>query len=128
VLSGDTRPCEALGIAAHRADLLVHEATFAAQELERAAETGHSTAAEAATVAAEAEVTMLALTHLSMRYPVSVVHDEAREVFASVVVPRDFDRVEIPFAERGGPELIRWDPQEQQAELEQTEVAVDAGA
>ena len=32
VLSGDTAPCEALAIAAHQADLLVHEATFADEE------------------------------------------------------------------------------------------------
>src|SRR5579875_2339590 len=108
VISGDTRPCEALRIAAHGADLLLHEATFAADERERAAETGHSTAAQAATIAAEAEVRLLALTHFSTRYPPSVLRDEARAVFADTVPPRDFDTIEIPFPERGAPELIRW--------------------
>lgn len=108
VLSGDTAPCPRLGLAAYRADLLIHEATFAAPELERAAETGHSTAAQAARLAAEAEVTMLALTHVSTRYPVGVLIEEAREIFPTAVVPRDFDTIEIPFPERGTPELIRF--------------------
>jgi ribonuclease Z len=109
VISGDTRPCEVLAVASHGADLLVHEATFADEERERAAETGHSTAAQAAALAAEAEVTMLALTHISTRYSPSVLRDEARATFKSTVLPRDFDTIEIPFAERGEPELIRWD-------------------
>jgi ribonuclease Z len=108
VISGDTAPSEALRIAAHQADLLVHEATFAEEELERAAETRHSTAGQAATLAREAEVTMLALTHFSSRYPPAVLRDEARAIFPSTVLPRDFDTIEIPFPERGGPELVRW--------------------
>jgi ribonuclease Z len=109
VISGDTRPCEVLAIAAHGADLLIHEATFAEEERERAAETGHSTASQAAALAAEAEVAMLALTHFSTRYSPSVLRDEARAIFKSTVLPRDFDTIAIPFAERGEPELIRWD-------------------
>lgn len=108
VLSGDTAPCESLAVASYQADLLVHESTFAEPEIERAAETGHSTAAQAARLAAEAEVKMLALTHLSTRYPVGVLIDEAREVFANSLVPRDFDTIELPFAERGAPELVRF--------------------
>jgi len=108
-LSGDTQPCERLAIAAHQADVLIHEATFADDERERALHTGHSTASQAAALARDAEVRMLALNHLSTRYPVSQVRDEARAVFPGAVIPRDFDTIEIPFAERGGPELIRWD-------------------
>jgi ribonuclease Z len=108
VISGDTMPCETLKIAAHGADLLIHEATFAQEERERAAETGHSTAAEAATIARDAEVTLLALTHFSTRYSVGLLRDEARAVFPATVLPRDFDTVEIPFAERGEPTLVRW--------------------
>ena len=109
VISGDTMPCEALRIAAHGADLLVHEATFAEEETERAAETGHSTAAQAATIAREADVKMLALMHFSTRYPVALLRDEARAIFRQTVLPRDFDTIEIPFAERGAPELVRWE-------------------
>ncbi len=111
VISGDTRPCEVLAIASHGADLLIHEATFAEEERDRAAETGHSTASQAAALAAQAEVTMLALTHFSTRYSPAVLRDEARAIFKSTVLPRDFDTIEIPFAERGEPELIRWDEQ-----------------
>jgi ribonuclease Z len=111
VISGDTAPCDTLALAAHGADVLVHEATFADEEADRARETGHSTAAEAATVARDAEVRMLALNHLSMRHPASMLRDEARSVFAATVLPRDFDTIEIPFPERGGPELVRWDAQ-----------------
>jgi ribonuclease Z len=108
VISGDTMPCEALRVAAHGADVLIHEATFAEEEADRAAETGHSTAGQAATIAREAQVGMLALTHFTTRYPVSVLRDEARAIFPGTVLPRDFDTIEIPFPERGGPELVRW--------------------
>jgi ribonuclease Z len=109
VISGDTAPCDSLRVAAHGADLLVHEATFAQDEADRARETGHSTAAQAATLAGEAEVRLLALTHLSMRHPVRTLRDEARAVFEASVFPRDFDTIEIPFPERGTPELVRWE-------------------
>ena len=109
VISGDTAPSEALAVAAHEADLLVHEATFLDEEAARARETGHSTAREAARVAAEADVRMLALVHVSTRYLGREVREEAREVFEPTVVPHDFDTIEVPFAERGAPELVRWD-------------------
>jgi ribonuclease Z len=107
-ISGDTRPCESLKVAAHGADLLVHEATFAIEEAERAYETGHSTASQAAGIARDAEVRMLALTHFSIRYPAGVLREEARSIFPGTVMPRDFDTIEIPFPERGSPELVRW--------------------
>ena len=107
VLSGDTAPCDMTRLVAWEADLLVHEATFMEEDAERASETRHSTAAGAAGIAAAAEVTMLALTHVSPRYSGAQVRDEARERFANVVVPRDFDRIEVPFPERGEPMLVR---------------------
>jgi ribonuclease Z len=108
VLSGDTEPCEAIAIAAHQADLLVHEATFAEDEAERARQTSHSTARQAARLAKDAEVRMLALTHMSSRYTDRELREQARELFAATETPRDFDTIEVPFPERGGAELIRW--------------------
>ncbi len=107
VLTGDTAPAAAVVDAASGADLLVHEATFLADERERARETLHSTAGEAALVAREAGVRLLALTHLSTRYFGHQVVEEALEIFPESVVPRDFDVVEVPFPERGVPELVR---------------------
>jgi ribonuclease Z len=108
VISGDTAPCEALAIAAHQADVLVHEATFLQEEAERARETFHSTARQAAELARDAEVHLLALTHVSSRYAGGELRDEARSVFAATEAPRDFDTIEVPFPERGGASLLRW--------------------
>ena len=54
-------------------------------------------------------------------------------MFPGTVLPRDFDTIEIPFAERGGPTLVRWDGAEagarrpQEAETgEETESEEDA--
>src|SRR4051812_4108289 len=107
VLAGDTEPTPTVIEAAREADLLVHEATFCDDEAERAHDTRHSTARGAAAVAREAEVGLLALTHVSPRYSGREVADEAREVFASTVVPRDFDIIEVRFEERGGAELVK---------------------
>jgi ribonuclease Z len=117
VLTGDTAPSDMTRLVAWEADLLVHEATFMEEDAERAAETRHSTAAQAAELAAAAGVHMLALTHISPRYAGGEVRDEARTALAraagtgaalaEVIVPRDFDRIEIPFPERGGPVHVR---------------------
>jgi ribonuclease Z len=107
VITGDTSPCEMTSVAAHAAQLLIHDGTFAIEESVRAAETGHSTARDAAQLAAEAEVAMLAIVHVSSRYNVSKVLEEARGTFPNTVAPRDFDLIEIPFPERGEPQLIQ---------------------
>jgi ribonuclease Z len=106
VLTGDTARAESVVEAAEGAELLVHEATFCTEESDRARETLHSTAAEAAQVARDAGVRLLALTHLSGRYFGLDVLEEAQAVFPATVVPRDFDVVEIPFPERGEPVLV----------------------
>ncbi len=105
-LTGDTRPSAAVIDAVSGFDVLVHEATFCIDEEERARETGHSTAAEAAAVGRDAGVRLLALTHISSRYGGRDVEEEAVEVFPGTVVPRDFDTIEIPFPERGEPRLV----------------------
>jgi ribonuclease Z len=106
VITGDSAPCEMTRVAAHKAELLVHDGSFADEETERAAETHHSTARQAAVLAREAEVKMLALVHISSRYDVGAVLAEAREELPGAVAPRDFDIVEVPFPERGEPRLI----------------------
>jgi ribonuclease Z len=101
VLSGDTRPCQTLVDAAGDADLLVHEATFGEEEKDRAGETGHSTAAQAAQVALAARARKLVLTHLSARYSTSadLLLKEAKEVFAETIVAKDGLTIEVPFAD-----------------------------
>jgi ribonuclease Z len=106
VVTGDTAPCVATAEAARDAELLIHDGSFAEEEAQRAAETGHSTAGQAAALAREAGVAMLALVHISSRYNVGQVLDEARAVFERAVAPRDFDLVEVPFPERGEPLLV----------------------
>jgi ribonuclease Z len=105
-ITGDTAPCHSTVSAAADADLLVHDASFSEEEVQRAADTGHSTVGQAAAVAREAHVKMLALVHISSRYHVGKILEEAREVFEPALAPRDFDVVEIPFPERGEPELV----------------------
>jgi ribonuclease Z len=99
-LSGDTRPNEQLGEAARGADLLVHEATFGDEEAARAVQTGHSTAREAAELAARAGVKRLVLTHFSARYSRDTAElvREARERFPEAVAARDGMEIDIPYA------------------------------
>jgi ribonuclease Z len=107
VIPGDTAPVETVRILAEGADVLIHEATFLEDERDRAADTLHSTALQAAEVARDAGVRLLALTHVSPRYFGPELAREAREVFPATVVPKDFDVIEVPYAERGEPNLIR---------------------
>jgi ribonuclease Z len=105
-LTGDTAPCHSTVAAAADADLLIHDASFSEEEAQRAADTGHSTVGQAASVAREAHVKMLALVHISSRYHVGTVLDEARGVFEPSFAPKDFDVIEVPFPERGEPRFV----------------------
>ena len=99
VYTGDTRPARATAQMAMGADLLIHDATFGQEEKKRAWETRHSTAAEAARVAARAKVKRLVLTHLSARYADSpkVLEEQARAIFPASVVARDGLEIEIGY-------------------------------
>jgi ribonuclease Z len=104
IYTGDTRPHLPVIEAAKGADLLVHEATFASDEMERARETGHSTAAEAARVALEAGARRLVLTHISSRYnrDASELLAEARAVFPETTIARDGMTVDVSYADAVG--------------------------
>ena len=58
-------------------------------------------------IARDAEVGLLALTHLSNRYFGPEVAREARTIFPETVVPKDFDVIDVPFPERGAPRLLK---------------------
>jgi ribonuclease Z len=107
VISGDTRPANAVVGLATGATVLVHDSTFGSSESDRAVETGHSTAREAAEVASAAGVGLLVLTHVSSRHSWRELRDEARAVFPSAVLPRDFDTLVVPYPEKGAARVER---------------------
>jgi len=107
VITGDTRPTEPVIELAQGASVLVHDSTFGSSELDRALETGHSTAREAAEVAVVAGVTTLVLTHISSRHSWRELRDEARAVFPGTLIPRDLDTLMVPYPEKGRAALER---------------------
>jgi ribonuclease Z len=107
VVTGDTRPTAPVIDLAAGASVLVHDSTFGCSEHERALETGHSTAREAAEVARAAQVATLVLTHLSSRHGWREVRDEARAVFHDALLPRDLDTLMVPYPEKGDARLER---------------------
>lgn len=96
---GDTRYCENSIELAKDADLLVHEATFAAGEEGMAHEYFHSTTAQAADVAIKSRAKKLCLTHISSRYDrlaSKELLEEARGFFANTELAEDFKEIVIP--------------------------------
>ncbi len=94
--SGDTRPNERFAVAAKGSDLLIHEATFDDSLVERAGESRHSTAAQAAEIAIKADVVRLILTHVSSRYPdPSHLLEEARAIFPETTIAEDLFELEL---------------------------------
>jgi len=92
----DTRPCDGGRALADDADLLYHDATFADDHQERAKETGHSTARQAATVARDAGAKKLLLGHLSARYPdPTPLAREVQSVFPRSTIADELRRYEL---------------------------------
>ena len=89
----DTMPCEGGLRLAEHCDLLYHEATFTEEHQQRAVQTRHSTAKEAATIAKEAQAKHLLIGHFSGRYKdTSILVDEARQVFKNTDAAEELKR------------------------------------
>ena len=95
-LSGDTKPTQKLEEFFKNCDYLVFDSTFSDELKDKAIETYHSTAKEAAVLAKNANVTNLILTHFSARYKdESVLVREAKTVHSSVIAAKDLLEIEI---------------------------------
>jgi ribonuclease Z len=108
VFTGDTRPSDATVVAAAGADLLIHEGTFLDEDRERAAQTAHSTGVQAAEVARDADVRLLAVNHVAAKVHAGELEREVQAAFERSVVVRDFDEIELPLPDRGDPIHRRW--------------------
>jgi len=98
VYTGDTKPTRSSSKFAENADLLIHDATFDDEMLERAMEDGHSTPSQAAETAKKANAKWLILTHISARYKdTSLLLEQAKKIFSKVQVADDFMKIELPF-------------------------------
>lgn len=93
----DSRVCSNAVKISKKADLLVCEASFSAEEERIAKDHGHMTGVEAAKIAKKAGAKKLALNHLSQRYEMfpKKILSEARKVFKEIFIPDDLDRIEI---------------------------------
>ncbi|MFW5713966.1 MAG: ribonuclease Z [Brevefilum sp.] len=92
---GDTGNADKLLPHIKEVDALVIESTYIQAEADLADRFDHLTAKQAAELAQKAGVRQLFLTHLSRRYRERDIIDEARSVFPSTHVARDFDRYQI---------------------------------
>jgi len=95
-ISGDTRPIKKLEVFFKNCDYLVFDSTFSDELKQKAIESCHSTAKEAATFAKNAGVKNLILTHFSARYKnENVLLEEAKAIHDSVIAANDQLKVEI---------------------------------
>ena len=95
-ISGDTRPTKELEEFFKNCNYLSFDSTFLDELKDKAIETHHSTAKEAATLAKNANVENLILTHFSARYKdESVLVDEAKTIHGSVIGAKDLLEIEI---------------------------------
>lgn len=92
---GDTGETESILPYCMNAAGLVIEATYLIEELEMAQQFAHLTASDAATLAVNANVGQLFLTHISRRYRDRDVEKEAREIFPRATIAHDFDTYQI---------------------------------
>jgi ribonuclease Z len=93
----DTRPCKGALALARDADILVMEATYTAEDQQLADDHGHSSAADAARTAREANAKKLAITHFSQRYASTEQHvRDAKTIFEDTVALHDLDHLQIP--------------------------------
>ena len=100
VYTGDTKPTKNLAKFVENADLLIHDATFDDELLERAQEDGHSTPSQAAETAKKAKAKWLILTHISARYKdTSLLLEQAKKIFPRVDVAEDFMKIDVPLAD-----------------------------
>jgi len=100
VYSGDTRPTEILAKNSLNADLIIHDSTFSHQHLEKAILTGHSTCVEAAEIALKSNSKLLALFHISPRYPNPLILvKEAKKIFPNTILPSDGEKIELRYVE-----------------------------
>ena len=92
----DTRPCLNAVKLAENADWLIHEATFTEDHIEESHHFGHSTAVQAAEVAAEARAKRLLITHFSSRYTdVRQLVEEANSIFPQTLAAEDLAEFEV---------------------------------
>lgn len=97
-ISGDTRPDDDLIEFFRDCDILIFDSTYGDDHSEKAAENWHSTAREAATIAAKANVKKLVLTHFSARYEdANVLVKEAMEIHPNVIAAEDLLTIEVPY-------------------------------
>ncbi|MED1601787.1 ribonuclease Z [Alkalihalophilus marmarensis] len=91
VIAGDTRPTKEMIKFSRDADILIHEATFRADKADHAVQFGHSTTLEAASLAKEAKVKTLLLTHISSRYTgeEEAFLNEAKTIFENTHLAHD---------------------------------------